>query len=206
MSKKKIVLITGASGRIGKYLVRKLLEKRYNVRVLIHETKIDSFGFNDFDNFEMVKGDLLNPSSLEIATKNVEIVCHLGAVFDNYPPYKYEIDNDLVYKFNVTGTYNILEAIRKSGTVKYIVFASSESVYSSEVIEHREPISEENNLHPNGRFYALSKILGEDLVRYYKDLSGIDYTILRFSGIVAGLDIIKFFEFSTWEASGVIKR
>ena len=49
MIKKEVVLVTGASGRIGKYLVKKLLEKKYNVRILIHKTRIDSFDLNNFD-------------------------------------------------------------------------------------------------------------------------------------------------------------
>ena len=170
----KKVLITGASGRVGRYLIKKLLEKKYRVRVLIHKTKLEGF---DSEHIEVVNGDLIDRSSLENAVKDVDIVCHLAAVFDDYPPFRYEKDNDLVYKFNVTGTYNILEAIRKSGSVKYIVYGSSESVYSSDYKEYKNPIMEKEDLF-TVRFYSLTKILGEDMVIHYHDLYDIDYTIL----------------------------
>lgn len=189
------MLITGASGKVGKRLVKQLIEKGHAVRILIHKTKLEGFGINDV---EMVKGDLIDPSSLESAVESVETVCHMAAVFDIFPPYKYEADNDVVYKFNVTGTYNLMEAIRKSGSVKHIIFGSSESVYASDVREHRSPITEEEELFP-GRFYSLTKILGEDMVRHYRDLHGIDFTILRFAWILDASDVIRAFEYETWE-------
>jgi len=189
------VLVTGASGKVGKRLVKQLIEKGYAVRILIHKTKPEGFAINDV---EMVKGDLIDPSSLESAVESVETVCHMAAVFDIFPPYKYEADHDVVYKFNVTGTYNLMEAIRKSGSVKHIIFGSSESVYASDVREHKSPITEEEELFP-GRFYSLTKILGEDMVRHYRDLHGIDFTILRFAWILDASDVIRAFEYETWE-------
>lgn len=195
ISKSKKVLITGASGKVGKHLAKQLIEKGYSVRVLIHKTKLESSGINDV---EMLKGDLIDPSSLKSAVEGVEIVCHMAAVFDIFPPYKYETDNDIVYKFNVTGTYNLMEAIRKSGSVKHIIFGSSESVYASDVREHKNPITEEEELFP-GRFYSLTKILGEDMVRHYRNLHGIDFTILRLAWILDASDIVRIFEYETWE-------
>ncbi|MCK4816629.1 NAD(P)-dependent oxidoreductase, partial [bacterium] len=189
------MLVTGASGKVGKRLVKQLIEKGHAVRILIHKTKLEGCAINDV---EMVKGNLIDPSSLESAVESVEIVCHMAAVFDIFPPYKYEAPNDVVYKFNVTGTYNLMEAIRKSGSVKHIIFGSSQSVYASDVREHKSPITEEEELFP-GRFYSLTKILGEDMVRHYGDLHGIDFTILRFAWILDASDVIRAFEYETWE-------
>lgn len=87
------MLITGASGKVGKRLVKQLIEKGYAVRILIHKTKLEGFAINDV---EMVKGDLIDPSSLESAVESVETVCHMAAGFDIFPPYKYEADNDVI--------------------------------------------------------------------------------------------------------------
>lgn len=194
-SEKKRVLVTGASGKVGRYLVKQLSDNGHAVRVLIHKTALDGLGTN---NVEIVNGDLADPSSLEIAVKEVDTVCHLAAVFDIFPPYKYEIDNDIVYRVNVTGTYNLIEVIRKSGSVNHIIFGSSESVYASDVKEYKNPIAEDAELFP-GRFYSLTKIIGEDMVCHYKNLYDIDYTILRFAWILDGFDILRIFEYETWE-------
>lgn len=197
----KRVLITGGTGKVGRQLVKQLKEKGYPIRILIHKTKPEGF---EVDDIELVKGDLMDSLSLENIVKGVDTVCHLAAVFDIFPPYRYETDNDIIYRVNVTGTYNLMEAIRKSSTVKHIIFGSSESVYASDVREHKNSITEEGQLFP-GRFYSLTKILGEDMVTYYRDLYGIDFTILRFAWILDASDIIRIFEYETWE-SVVVER
>lgn len=196
MSARKI-LITGASGRIGSLLIKKLLERKYDIRVFMHKSRPEN---HLFDDVEVVKGDLVNRDDVFKATKGIDIVCHLAAAFDIFPPYKYEINNDIVYKINVLGTYNLMEAIRHSEKTNYIVFGSSESIYNSDGKLYEDKINEDTSKSP-ARFYSLTKILGEDMVKGYKHLYNIDYSILRFSWILNKNDVLRIFEYSTWKDS-----
>jgi len=75
-------LITGASGFIGKHLVRTLVEQGRDVRCLVRKTS-DTQYLNDLG-VELFYGDLLNRNSLKDIAKNVNIVYHLaGEIYSN---------------------------------------------------------------------------------------------------------------------------
>jgi nucleoside-diphosphate-sugar epimerase len=194
-NKKNKILITGAAGKVGKELIKILLNDGHTVRVLIHKNFPKDI---DSNNVEVINGDLNDPGSLDNALDNIDLVCHLAAVFDIFPPYKYEIDNNIVYKVNLEGTYNLMEAMRKSKKARYIIFGSSESVYDSDTKIRNKAIIEKEELFP-ARFYALTKIIGENLVKGYKYLFDIDFTILRLSWILDTTDVLRIYEYETWE-------
>ena len=109
------VAITGASGHIGNCLVRKLLEQNIAVKVLVHNYKQS---LKDLD-VEIVKGDLLQKSSLEALCRNVDVVFHLAA--------KICIDGknkDSVYTINVEGTQNLIDVCIKNKVKRFIHFSS----------------------------------------------------------------------------------
>ena len=189
------VLVTGAAGKVGRELVKILLKKDYAVRVLIHKNIPRDM---DLNKIEIANGDLNNPDSLEHSLEGIDTVCHLAAAFDIFPPYRFEIDNDIVYRINAEGTYILMEAIRKNKKVKHIVFGSSESVYDSDARNRTRAITEKDGLFP-ARFYSLTKIIGEDLVKGYKYLYNIDFTILRFAWILDASDVLRIYEYETWE-------
>ncbi len=75
------VLITGGTGFIGKAFVRRLLvEKRCRIRILCRDLERAKSLFADLSSeITLMEGDLLTSSSLQQATKNVDIVVHLAA-------------------------------------------------------------------------------------------------------------------------------
>lgn len=160
----KKVLVTGSAGFIGSRLVEKLVEKGAIVRAFTRYTSRAELGLlaalpeTILDQIELVRGDLRDPSAVESALEDVDIVFHLGALISI--PYSYVHPVETV-QTNVLGTLNILEACRKTGS--QLVHASSSEVYGSAL---RVPIDEEHPLQGQSP-YSASKIGADKLVEAY---------------------------------------
>ncbi|MDJ0556152.1 MAG: NAD-dependent epimerase/dehydratase family protein [Microcoleaceae cyanobacterium MO_207.B10] len=108
--------VTGGSGFIGANLVRLLLEQGYAVRSLVRPTsRLDNFRGLDV---EVVVGDL-NDSHLSELMVGCEVLFHVAAHYSLW-----QKDRDLLYKNNVLGTRNVLEAARRA-KVDRVVYTSS---------------------------------------------------------------------------------
>jgi dihydroflavonol-4-reductase len=112
-----MILVTGATGHIGNVLVRKLIKDGKKVRALILRGE-DTFPIKDLD-VEKVEGDILDPSSMDVAFSGVESVYHLAGIISIMPG-----KNPLVWNVNVEGTRNVVQAAIKAG-IKRLVYTSS---------------------------------------------------------------------------------
>jgi dihydroflavonol-4-reductase len=112
-----IILVTGATGHIGNVLVRELLKQGEKVRALIWRGE-DTTPLKGLD-VEQVVGDVLDMASIESAMRGVETVYHLAGIISIMPG-----KNPFVWKVNVEGTRNVLEAALKAG-VRRLVYTSS---------------------------------------------------------------------------------
>jgi GDP-L-fucose synthase len=115
----KRILVTGASGLVGSNLIKKL--KTINdahIRVSYHEK-----WFDDFYQFEVRQGDLLDPSYCEIMTTNIDVVFHCAA--KSYGAAVMENDPMLLVKDNIIMNINMLEACHKKNIKKFIWLAST---------------------------------------------------------------------------------
>ena len=174
------VLVTGGAGFIGSHLVDSLMNQGYHVRV------VDSFSAGRIENikqwlnhprFQLIKGDLRNPTVAVEAVKGVDIVYHLAA----NPEVRMSAQKPQeIYENNVTVTYNLLEAMRKYN-VKHIVFTSSSTVYGEakkiptpEDYAPLEPIS----------VYGASKLACDALISGYAYTFKIKSLVLRLANIV----------------------
>ncbi|HET7572822.1 MAG TPA: SDR family oxidoreductase [Gaiellaceae bacterium] len=120
------VLVTGGAGFIGSNLVRALLERGDDVRVL------DNFSTGRRENLAgldayLVEGELRSYERVHNAVRGVEVVFHLGALGSVPRSVQDPLTTSAV---NVEGTLNVLLAARDEG-VRRVVFASSSSVYGS---------------------------------------------------------------------------
>ena len=117
------VLVTGASGFVGSHVARKLLLKGYDVRVLLRESSSKK-NVEDLD-VDIAYGDLRQIDSLKRALIGCKGLFHVAASYSFWSPYPEE-----VYKINIEGTLNIIEAAKVQG-IERIVYTSSESTLRS---------------------------------------------------------------------------
>jgi UDP-glucose 4-epimerase len=169
-------LVTGGGGFIGSNMVRFLLEKGRQVRVL------DNFETGKRENLtavghqiELIEGDIRDKATVKKAVEGVDIVYHLAALGSVPRSIK---DPATTHEVNATGTFNMLESSRQ-GQVKRFVFASSSSVYGdSKVLPQHEglpfaPISP----------YAASKAIGEIYCRTFCETYGLETICLRYYNV-----------------------
>ena len=126
--------MTGGAGFIGSNLVRALLERGDEVRVL-DNFSTGSRGTSTASSVEVVEGELRSYERVHNAVRGIEVVFHLGALRSVPRSVQDPLTTSAV---NVEGTLNVLLAARDEG-VRRVVFASSSSVYgSSRALPRRE--------------------------------------------------------------------
>jgi len=155
------ILITGATGFIGRYLTA-ALSKSYSVRCLVRKTS-DISGIRNF-NVDITYGDLLAKDSLLPALDGIDLVYHLAGEV-------YSRRKDDYYKGNVLATRNLLEACKEKGT-KRIIFLSSIGVYKPAT--EKTLLTEESECEPI-TFYGKTKLDAEELIKK----SNIPWVIVR---------------------------
>lgn len=132
------ILITGATGFIGKNLVKKLIKDgQFQLRCLIRKDT-DLFKNN---NVELVKGDIRYPDSLKSICDGIDAVVHLSAIKHETEP------KEEIYNTNVMGTKNLLA---ECTNIKHFIYIST-------WLTDKED-----------SYYAKTKKLGEDLVKKSK--------------------------------------
>jgi dihydroflavonol-4-reductase len=110
----KPTLITGATGFVGWHVARLLLERGQRVRALVRP----SSKLRELD-VETATGDLQDPDSLRRAVERCGVVFHVAADYRLWAPAPEEL-----YRSNVDGTKNLLEAARRAG-VERVVYTST---------------------------------------------------------------------------------
>lgn len=166
----KKVLVTGATGFLGKYVVKELVEHGYQVRAFGRNSKVGRSLENSSVSF--FQGDLIKADDVLEACKGMDLVVHAGALSTVWGPW------EDFYQANVLGTKYVLEACRQAG-IQRLVYVSSPSIYAAPkdqlgIKESDAP--EENNLNN----YIRSKLASEKLFKDYPDVPSI---ILRPRGL-----------------------
>jgi UDP-glucose 4-epimerase len=163
------ILITGASGFIGRHLIT----------VLAKDHKIRTFGRTELESkdFEFVKGNIRDFDSIKKALEGIDEVIHLGAITAGK-------ETLLTMDTNVKGTYNLIEAAVQE-KVRRIIFASSIAAYgclSENFVPEYLPIDEKHPCIPED-MYGLSKFLGEEILKCYVRKGDITTISLRLSWV-----------------------
>jgi nucleoside-diphosphate-sugar epimerase len=194
---KPTVFLTGSSGRIGKRVLNKLLSRGYRVKALIHTNKPAGLAAGDV---EFVHGDILDRNQMIAAAEGSQIICHLAATFDMFPPVVFEKDNTSLFDNILRGTFNLLEAARDLSEFKLFVFASTDAVYATGPIRYDTPITEQTPIQPMpGRFYALAKAVGESLCRNYGKTYEVPWTVIRINWALGENELLRIFRYEFWE-------
>ena len=169
-------LVTGGAGFIGSHIVRTLVLRGEQVRVL------DNFSTGKMENIrevedsiELIRGDIRDENTAQRAVKGVSYVLHQGAL-PSVP--RSFTDPVSTMQVNVLGTINILKHASRAA-VKAVVIASSSSVYGN---TQALPKKETDNPLPLSP-YALSKLTAEHYAVYYARNNCLNTVILRYFNV-----------------------
>ena len=169
-------LVTGGGGFIGSNVVRALLARGDDVRVL------DNFSTGSRANLaglehdvELVEGDLRSYERVHAAVRGVEVVFHQGAL----PSVPRSVQDPLTTTaVNVEGTLNVLLAARDEG-VRRIVNASSSSVYGNTGELPRTESQAPDPISP----YAVAKLAAERFCTSFSRVYGMEIVSLRYFNV-----------------------
>jgi UDP-glucose 4-epimerase len=172
-----LVLVTGGAGFIGSHLVEGLLAAGESVRV------VDNLATGQRRNlaacegrFEWLEGDVADYGVCERAVAGVSAVVHQAAVPS--VPRSVAAPRES-HESGPTATLNLLEAARRSGSVRRFVHASSSSVYGDAPYLPKHEGMPPAPLSP----YAAGKFSGELYVQVYARTMGLDGVSLRYFNI-----------------------
>ena len=178
--------VTGGSGLLGSWLVRRLLEAGADVICLMRDwvPQSELVRANLLENVKVVRGDVVDQSLLEriLGEYEIDTVIHLAAqtivgIANRNPASTFET--------NIGGTWALLEACRRSPTVKQIVVASSDKAYG----EHKQlPYDEDAALrgrHP----YDVSKSCADLIAQSYAATYDLPVAITRCGNLYGGGDL-----------------
>lgn len=170
------ILVTGGAGFIGSHLVRALVEKGHNVRVL------DNFARNinhvkdlqQAGEIKLSKGDICNKQHVLYAMKGIDYVFHEAAICLNrclaFPTEAIEV--------NLKGSYNVFGAAI-SENVKRVIVASTSSVYGQ---PEYLPIDEKHPTNPRSP-YGSTKLCADHFLKFLAEKHSLKFIGLRYFNV-----------------------
>jgi UDP-glucose 4-epimerase len=169
----RIIAVTGGAGFIGSHVTDALIARGERVRVI--DDLSTGLRSNVNPAAEFVDANLCDFEGLSRALRGVDCVLH-NAALARVP---LSIDQPVrTHMANVVGTLNVLVAARELG-VRRVVYAGSSSVYGN---QDELPLRE--NMRPNPlNPYALQKLTGEEYVRMFHRLFGLQTLTLRYFNV-----------------------
>lgn len=174
-------LVTGSTGFVGANLAFALVERGVEV-VGLRRRSSPQDAVNGLD-IPFVTGDVLIPESLPPAMKGIDWLFHVAAIADYWRTLP-----EMVYRVNVEGTRNILEAARQSGVKRVILTSSSASLGMP---PKNKPLLDENdrfNLKSEDFPYGHSKHLAnQTMLEFAKQ--GMDVLSVLPSAVIGPRDL-----------------
>lgn len=199
----KNILITGATGFVGSYLAKELIDQKANVYGLIRRRADGTKSKNLQDHgihesIKLIEGDLADISSIAqaIDQSNPDYIFHLAA--QSFVARSFENSME-TQQINCMGTSNLLEAVRIKNNNAKIIFAGSSEEYGLVISSQKHyqeaqkeygtifpdvenipevPMKETNPLRPMSP-YAVSKVYGDFLMRNYYHSYGLNTVVSR---------------------------
>lgn len=162
MNPKRIV-VTGGAGFLGKPLCRALAKEGHLIKII---------DVKENPEFPTVLADIQDKSRMLSELQDTDVVFHLAALIESGESVKFP---QKFIDVNITGSLNILEAMRQNGVKKFI-FSSSAAVYGEPI---RVPILEDDRTIPINP-YGMTKLAMEALLSSYVSSFGITGIALRY--------------------------
>ncbi|MCK5264518.1 MAG: NAD-dependent epimerase/dehydratase family protein, partial [Candidatus Thorarchaeota archaeon] len=175
------VLVSGATGFLGGKTIELILKEGHEVVALVRSTS-NTEGLPK--NIEIREADLFDEASLESAVQDVDAVIHFAAYFDFYPR-----DEELMFKVNVEGTKNLMNACVGTQVQRFIYCSTTETMGPIRF----PPGTEDTELIPDFS-YGESKILAENAIREISKDTDLPHIILRPTGVMGEGDLYVMLE------------
>lgn len=164
MSRRR-VLVTGATGMVGRFVVPRLLEMGYSVTCLVRgKHSLETFSWAR--HVVSIRGDLLDVDVCGRAVQGVHRIIHLAGLAHT------RRQNASFFEVNTTGTQNLVSAALRAD-VDHFVFMSTIAVYG------RSGVVTESTACCPRTAYGQSKLAAEEIVQRAADSSNMTFTILR---------------------------
>lgn len=166
----KAVLVTGATGFIGRHLVRSLVNAGLKVIALIRDRELP-------EDLKVAVGVIKRDedgSALKQAVTKVDAVCHLAAFIP--PDYENPAFAEKCYRDNALLTLHLAEIVTQRPGTKFIYLSTGQSYAFS-----LSPVSEAALLYPSSRatYYLASKLAGELYVEHLRHSRGLSAFVFR---------------------------
>jgi len=182
----KTVFVTGATGLLGSALVKELIDRDASIVALVRDwiPEAELLQSNLLSKIKVIRGDLADRDLLEriVGEYEIETIFHLAAQtivgIANRNPVS-------TFESNIRGTWNLLEACRRSPSVKQVIVASSDKAYG---INENLPYSEDSPLkgtHP----YDVSKSCADLIAQSYYTTFGLPVCVTRCGNLFGGGDL-----------------
>jgi len=157
MNLTKKILVTGATGKVGRTFINRLLaDDKYSdfvVRALLHNRKLDPA-----DRLEMIHGSISDEESVNEAVQGVTHVLHLATCKET---------PSQIMDVAVKGLFWLLEACRKSDTFDQFILIGGDAGVGHFFYSHPLPVTETQKHSAYPGCYALSKVLEEVMLQQY---------------------------------------
>ncbi len=184
--KNRVVFVTGATGLLGSWLTRALLERGAHVIALVRDWVPDSalLSGEELAQITLVRGDVCDEKLLSrtLAEYEIETVFHLAAQAIVGTA---KANPRATFESNVAGTWSLLEACRSTPRVAQILVASSDKAYGAQAtLPYREdaPLM---GRHP----YDCSKSCADMIAQSYAWTYGLPVGITRCGNLFGGGDL-----------------
>lgn len=181
------VFITGGTGFVGSWLLNELVNRGARITILvrgIHSKTFQKLLLSDEKPDSVVLGRLEDLNLIEriINEYEIEVCFHLAAQAIVSVANKNPLST---FHSNILGTWNLLEACRRSNTLKCLIVASSDKAYGE---PKSLPITEDHPLLASYPYDA-SKACSDILARTYYKTYGLPVAVARCSNIYGGGDL-----------------
>lgn len=170
------VLVTGGAGFIGSNLSMRCYDNGWQTTLVDRDvSRMSAWRHNQYENIEVWNSDYSEPNILQlIKSSKFDVIMHQAAV----PRVSYSVEHPAeTNEENVGKLVRLLEAA--TGNCHRFVFASSSSVYGN---AETLPLSEALPMNPISP-YALQKKIGEEYIRMFCSLYGLDAICLRYFNV-----------------------